>query len=519
MAVSLVGITVVQVNWIKRAAAIHEAQFDSQVNEALNSAVKALAKKEKKRYLYNVSLDTPRTTAFNFQFDSLLEPPAIEEKSLAALKKLNAIKSTSASVGSQATSASIDSGEEVLDSIARKLEKSVIRHEVRMENFDSSFHHEVLVLRDELTEVVIESVLEQNDPVQWVERRTLDTDIDSLIRQKLNQQKINSPFRYSLVSLKPGRDTLYSPPQQQDPVEASAADYLVDLFSDGFRAGQVGLALELENRNMLVLSRMAGLLALSTIFTLAILASFGMALYFLVRQKRISEIKNDFINNMTHELKTPLATIGLASDSITHPAIISNSSSIRSLAQRIKNENQRMNRQIERVLEAAQLERGQLAMKFVPVDMHELLETAVESFAFRAEENNGYIRLHNGVMDAMVHGDSEHLFQVFGNLLDNSLKYCEVAPQIDVFTGVKNGMFWVQVADNGVGIPRAQQKRIFSRFYRISKGDLHDVKGFGLGLAYVQQIVELHHGRLNLSSEVGKGTEIEIQLPLSYEEA
>jgi two-component system phosphate regulon sensor histidine kinase PhoR len=262
-----------------------------------------------------------------------------------------------------------------------------------------------------------------------------------------------------------------------------------------------------------VLWLLGGLLA----FSLFIVATFGLSLFFIIRQKKISEIKSDFLNNMTHEFKTPIATISLAADTISNPKIINDEAKIRQFVSMIKKENSRMNKQVETILQIASLDKKEIHFKFDDVSMHTVIDHVLETMEILVQRKNGHVIKSYNAINPFINGDHEHLSNLVNNLLDNAVKYSPENPEITVKTENVDSGFLFSVEDKGIGMTKAVQSKIFERFYRQSSGNIHNVKGFGLGLHYVCTIVEAHKGTINVTSESGKGSRFEVFLPTNIE--
>jgi two-component system phosphate regulon sensor histidine kinase PhoR len=262
---------------------------------------------------------------------------------------------------------------------------------------------------------------------------------------------------------------------------------------------------------------MTALLGGSLLFSLFIFSTFALSLYSIIRQKKISDIKSDFINNMTHEFKTPIATISLAADTITNSKVIGDETSVRHFIGMIKKENSRMNKQVETILQIASLDKKEIDFRFEKISVHTIVERAIETIEIQVQQRHGKIRAQLSAGDDWVSADSEHLTNLVHNLLDNAIKYSPDYPDITVSTLNRDGGVVLAVEDKGIGMTRSVQAKIFERFYRQASGDIHDVKGFGLGLNYVRAIVDAHKGNITVSSEPGKGSRFEIFLPLNSE--
>lgn len=241
---------------------------------------------------------------------------------------------------------------------------------------------------------------------------------------------------------------------------------------------------------------------------------FAFAINIIVKQKRLSEIKTDFINNMTHELKTPISTIALSSDMLMRGDFSQDPEKLKRYASIIYKENKRLENQVERVLNVAKMDKDTLHLKKELFDMHDLIEEVKDNFEFNQTEHGGQISIDLQATDFSIQADPVHISNVVFNLLDNAIKYCEVVPSIAISTKNEKNGFVLEISDNGIGIRREDIKMIFDKFYRVPTGNLHNVKGFGLGLYYVKIIIEQHGGNIQVKSAVGKGTTFILWLPL-----
>jgi len=231
-------------------------------------------------------------------------------------------------------------------------------------------------------------------------------------------------------------------------------------------------------------------------------------------QKKLSEMKTDFINNMTHEFKTPVATIMIASEALRDPELTNDKKRIDKLANIIYDENVRLGSHIERVLNIAKIDKGDLTLEHKEVEMNDLLSAIVDSMSLQLQKRNANIDLDLQARHSKIMGDELHLSNIIFNLLDNANKYSPEDPQIKISTLNSGKHLIIKVADKGIGMSRDQLSKIFDQFYRIPTGNLHDVKGFGLGLSYVSNIVKKLHGTIKVKSEKDRGSEFEISLPL-----
>lgn len=244
-----------------------------------------------------------------------------------------------------------------------------------------------------------------------------------------------------------------------------------------------------------------------------ILAFFGFTVSIIIRQKRLSEVKTDFINNMTHELKTPISTIGLSSEMLLKENFSEDAERLKRYAGLIYKENKRLEHQVERVLNIAKLNKHELSLKKEVLHLHELMDEAADSFRFNQLESGGEIYLNLNADPDRLNADPVHFTNVIFNLIDNAVKYCKEKPEITVTTQNDKRGILIAIADKGIGIKRENLKHIFDQFYRVSTGNLHDVKGFGLGLYYVKLVVEAHGGTIHVKSQFGEGTTFVIWMP------
>ena len=251
------------------------------------------------------------------------------------------------------------------------------------------------------------------------------------------------------------------------------------------------------------------------VVTLIVFSFFSYSVWVIMRQKRLSEMKNDFIGNMTHELKTPISTIALSSEVLSDPDIVKEPERLKSYANIIRTENERLRTQVERVLQLSTLDKGELHLKREAVDMHKVMRDVATSFHVQLNERGGELAMDQRAKEAVVTGDPVHLTNAVFNLVDNAVKYSPEKPVVSVSTSNDGRWLHLAVKDNGIGIRREDLKHIFERFYRVHTGNVHDVKGFGLGLHYVDEIVRAHGGRIKVDSELGKGSVFTLELPMA----
>ncbi len=254
--------------------------------------------------------------------------------------------------------------------------------------------------------------------------------------------------------------------------------------------------------------------AFSAIISLIVFLFFAYAVYLIIRQKRLSEMKTDFINNMTHELRTPISTISLSSEILLGEKIKEQPERLKKYAQLIYNENQRLRLQVDKVLQLASLDKKRVDINHQQLDLHSIIKNAVESLTLVRTDEEISIKMALNANNHTISGDPVHISNVIHNLLDNAVKYSKDEVVIEIKTWNERDNLIIEIGDNGIGIPKKSLPYIFDKFYRVPTGNLHDVKGFGLGLYYVNQIILAHKSKIFVKSQEGKGTQFKLQLPI-----
>jgi len=359
--------------------------------------------------------------------------------------------------------------------------------------------------------------------------------LDTYIRHEIEQQGINLDFDYGIYSneiqsfiIMNGNYTaqITNLGNSSSPVktgnELYNSRYKISLFNspaissvDGSSGDVIPgyLKIYFPTKNKYLWSAVIPSLLMSILFTGLVLFCFGYVIYIVLRQKQVSEMKTDFINNMTHEFKTPIATISLAADSISSPMILGNDDKVMRFTNIIKQENKRMLSQVEKVLQMAMLDKKDFQLKLSAVDVHQLIEVAAEHTNLKILKRNGILQTDLKANNHIIQADSTHISSIIHNLLDNAEKYSSEEVSINIGTVNKNNGIEINISDNGIGMSKDQVKNIFEKFYRAHTGNIHDVKGFGLGLSYVKAIIDAHNGTINVKSELGKGSTFSVFLP------
>ncbi len=346
----------------------------------------------------------------------------------------------------------------------------------------------------------------QNTPIHY---RVSKGIVRKLLRKKLLEDDIDVDFEFAIY-----HKDLATKVQTNNFELQKFPTVGVPIFLDNNDESDYKLYVNFPQRNKFIFSSIIGMALLSVVFTIIIIIAYSSALYQLIKQRQISQIKTDFINNMTHEFKTPIATINLALDAIKNPKVIVDEEKVRRYLGMIKDENKRMHAQVENVLRISKLEKNELNISKERVDLHDLINDAITHIELIVENRDGYINTHLDAKSFEVLANETHFTNVIVNMLDNAVKYSSDKPKIDVYTENVGNNILVKIKDQGNGMSKAVQKKVFEKFYREHTGDVHNVKGHGLGLAYVKRIVDDHQGHVTVESEKGKGSTFIIKLPL-----
>jgi len=358
-------------------------------------------------------------------------------------------------------------------------------------------------------EQVINQILQNEGRI---EERLSYASLDSLIRQDFDEKGIDLPFEFA-VRTGNVRYTLRSAnfnPMVKFPM------YKSRLFPHDIRTSPNFLYVYFPSREK-YLSRSVGTMAgASMTLALIILIISFVAIYVIFRQKKLSEIKNDFVNNMTHELKTPISTISLASQMLADKSLSNDAKNLEHISTLIQEESKRLGNQVERVLQMSILEEGKMSLRIQPVYFDRLIRRATEKIFLQIQKLNGTIELDLQIGDYPVDGDETHLTNVVFNLIDNAMKYSRKDPVIRIVTRSTSETIQVMISDNGIGIGKEYLGKIFDKFFRVPTGNVHDVKGFGLGLSYVKKVIEQHQGTISVSSEPDTGTTFTLIIPKKH---
>ncbi|WP_425659321.1 sensor histidine kinase [Tenacibaculum ascidiaceicola] len=508
MSISLIGIISIQVYWINDAIKNKKEQFKNNVKIALARTSENIKEREYlefqqnyKDYFENDKFRTEaEITTFLFQ---QVDTVSKKKFSFGSTILEESIKMPSDFVDNDSIIIKRYSGkEDIYFSQIIKSESKDFKPFLD-ESRNSSFR-----IYSTWNDEVMEHAFRRSKAVFPINQRISNKELSNTLKEEFAKMNITQDFKY--VVYEDGLATQL----KSGYFNIQPEDINYPLLEDENGNSKYKLYVKFPNEKKNLLSGMMKVLILSLFFIGIIIAAFSTSLYQLIRQKKISEIKTDFINNMTHEFKTPIATINLALDAIKNPKIISDEEKVKRYVQMIRDENKRMHGQVENVLRISRLEKNQIEMSKDAVDMHDIIEEAIEHIQLLTDDKKGSVTTHFEAISTEVLGNQFHLTNVVVNMLENALKYSENAPKIDVFTENTNKYFIFKIKDEGIGMSRNAQKYVFDKFYREHKGNIHNVKGHGLGLAYVKEIIDSHQGTVYVESEKGKGSTFTVKLPL-----
>lgn len=372
-----------------------------------------------------------------------------------------------------------------------------------------------VIKKTEMVQVVIQELLTTQRSVL---NRFSERELDSLIKQELAAKNIDIPYNFGVLDPRSDKFLLEVQKAPKLGAELKTSDLRAGLFPNDIIGDNSQLVINFPDQQQFLLRKIWLTLSSSALLIVVILFCFGYAIHVILRQKKLSEIKNDFINNMTHEFKTPIATVALACEALQDNDVNQSPGLLNRYLKIIADENKRLGLQVEKVLQMAVIERHDFKLKPVKVNVHEIINKALENEQIQVEKRGGAIAKELNAMCHEIVADELHLTNIVHNLLDNANKYSMDKPKIVISTTDTAKGITINVKDEGIGMGKDQLGRIFERFYRIPTGNLHDVKGFGLGLAYVKRIVDLHGGEISVQSEPKKGTTFSIFFPYAHEQ-
>jgi two-component system phosphate regulon sensor histidine kinase PhoR len=537
MGISIIGIIIVQLVWMNNAIRVKNELFDRSVNEALTSTTNRLENIQDFRMINHFTfgdslvfrngipvppppplptgtlsyrLHSPQTPV-NRHINRIINPGKNKTKyqyqiSTKASQKDQKTENNFIFINSDSLASHLDSA------YALSLNKfdSIAGHFKEWTDSATGMKRRFEIKTNKLKRVANKVVQEIT---AWETNVPTNEHIREILQKELINRDIPVSFEFGIL-----KDSLISQKTATaDTLLLKASAYKVNFFPNDIIQKNMFLSVYFPEKESFIYKTLNWLLIVSLLFSIIILVTFAVSIYFILKQKKISEMKSDFINNMTHEFKTPIATISVAADSITNAKIIDNPEQIRYFTEMIKKENLRMNRQVEDILTIARLDKKDFEFKWEAVNLHEVIEDAIQSIVIQVEKKGGTVTSELHAVNPVAICDSSHFANLIYNLLDNANKYSLNTPEIKISTKNNNKGVLISVEDKGIGMTKSVQSRIFERFYRQTSGNIHNVKGFGLGLSYVKAVLEANRGSINVHSEPGKGSRFEVFIPFVRE--
>ncbi|PKP22720.1 MAG: hypothetical protein CVU05_02780 [Bacteroidetes bacterium HGW-Bacteroidetes-21] len=489
LAVSILCIVVFQLYWITKSYTIKEEQFSGAVNDALIKSVKKLQSYK----VISILCDNLKSDTDTFEINNC---DTIITK-VDSFSTNNVITKDCMKVMIKTTKNCISD-----DSL-----KSIVSNITLSSNPLSKKSSKTIFVNKVLNQVVTEYESSENSLSTYDKTR-----LDTVLKTELLDKGIVLPFEYSIITEK---DTLIK--------NLTSTGFAIDMISDAYKTRVFPdnllipsdyLLVVFPGKNNYLLSSLWITMFLSLLFSLIIIITYIYTVRVFFRQKKLNDIKSDFVNNMTHELKTPIATISLSADSLMNEKVIDNPEKIRFFAKAIKQENARMNQHVEQVLQLSLIENNAFSLDLRNYDINLLVSSIIERVRLIVEQKGGSINLYSDPNLPQTEIDMTHFSNVISNLIDNACKYSDQEPKIQIELTFDDKNIIMRVVDNGIGIPDIYKQKIFEKFYRVPTGNIHDVKGFGLGLSYVNAVVQAHHGTVHVENNAGKGSTFILTIPL-----
>ncbi len=521
ISISLVGLLFIQLYWIRNAVAVKEVNFDRGVSEAVSRAIykfnkQELARKltsqhERNRYIGQLThlLDSLNRMHYNQLFSRESQHNPLHEESDLLWLDSRFLQNRDFFDDWQAG--------------ARDTSLSITNYRYYgtgpgyIPQFDPANQNDpfgAFFERSRMINDLFDDLFSSRYSFQVTDEQSL-TLLDSLLNYELQIQGIKTPFEYGIYH--PHQHALVSERTGAHSRELLRSPYAFHLFPNDLFVNPEYLLMHFPQQERYIFSQMNTMLGASVVLLVILVSSFGFTILTIIRQKQLSAMKSDFINNMTHELKTPISIISLACQALNDQDVKKSEPLYKNYISVINEENERLGLLTEKVLQTALIEKAKIRLNQVGIDLHQLLQNAIEKVGLHVEARHGTIATDFAAEYCYVKADKVHLANVFSNLIDNANKYSQNSPQITISTENNERGVIVHVEDKGIGISRANQKKIFDNLYRVSTGNIHDVKGFGLGLSYVKFIVEKHGGNISLESEIKKGSRFTVFIPFGYD--
>jgi len=368
----------------------------------------------------------------------------------------------------------------------------------------------IKVYKEKFVSEVVEELILIGE-TQNVEERIEESELNNNLKINLMNNGISADYIFGVKS--EGRDTVLFLKNDDQISELKESSYRAQLFPEEVFRSANYLLLSFPNRSGYLLRSVSTVLLISALFIFSIIFLYYKTVKILIRQKKVAEIKNDLINNITHEFKTPISTITLAAEALQEPELNKDEAAIEKYSTMIEEENERLRNMVDSLLNTALIENGEYSLEKSEIDIHSFIQNLVNRNKLRLESANAEIILELLADDHQVFADQDHITNILNNIIDNAIKYSRHKPLIKISSVNKSDGISISISDNGIGIDKHQQKKIFDTFYRVPKGNIQNVRGYGIGLSYVKKLVEAHDGTITVESKLNKGTTFNLYLP------
>ncbi|MDX2301592.1 MAG: HAMP domain-containing sensor histidine kinase [Microscillaceae bacterium] len=518
MTFAMVGLIALQFYWVNVSIEVNRERFTQNVHEALNEVVKKLEQKEV-MYVAQQTMGRPlNLEGFLGIFVDSLE--GLENKQYSTDQ--NPKKPTSLQENTDTTQldAKFKDQSELLVS-ERDAPDQVISRRDRMQQLRQSHGKGPesnkakklfpIANKSDIVHFIIEELQSRKQPIEQRLNKNL---LNSLLKRELGNRGIHIGYKFWVENKSRGKEaTYYLIEQLPTAALLPDTDFQAVLFPTDLLGNQYVLKIFFPDQQAFILKNMGWVFITSLLFIALIIFCMAYAVWTIIQQKKISEITHDFINNMTHELKTPIATVAIACEAIQDPDIRQLPNQVNRYLNIIREENERLGNQVEKVLQIAVLDRGDFQLKINPINVHEVIQKALRNIIIQIEMRQGKIETDLKALNPVIDADELHINNMISNLLDNANKYSPNAPEITIATqNTENGVK-ISISDKGQGMARETINKVFDKFYRVSTGNIHNVKGFGLGLSYVKTMLDAHKGSVDVKSELNKGSTFTLFLP------
>ena len=505
--IALIALIAVQIYWIKSSVKLKEEEFERSVKEALKSTASKLERLEQKNKVskkiklrkQGVRITKPGLVTAANPSGNDVQVRIFEELSTDSSGVITSKMSQKEFIGDSSNSQNHFLPYEFLNS-SQSTSKSI--QSLRDELFQKK--ETVNDLFDELISINV-----YKDYKPKVDSLMLDT----ILRQELLAEGINTGFVYFVTNrLSNSKENKNYRDAQKD-CDSSGCFMKINLSPNNVFVTPQYLSINFPNQKNYLLKTMWMMLGVSLMVILILILAFYYTIATISKQKKLSVIKNDFISKMTHEFKTPISTISLAAEMLNDDSVVKTPEKQQRFVKMIRDETKRLSIFVESILQTSFLDKGEFKLKRSDLDVHEIINQAIQNTQLLIDQRNGSITKQLEATNCLVNADKVHLTNIIFNLIDNAIKYTKDSPNILISTKDTVDGIEISVKDNGIGISKENQRKIFDKFYRVPTGNVHNVKGFGLGLSYVLAVVQKHNGTINVDSELGKGSTFKIVMP------